>query len=93
MIRRSITLAVLFAAALSLGCEKKETPAPASEPSAAPAAAPVAAAPAIPAATEPAVDASTLPVEEQFEADAEQEITAANLSQKLDELEKELSAP
>lgn len=92
MIRRNITLVALVAAALAVACEKKEAPVPATEPSAAPAAAP-APAPAIPAATEPVVDASTLPVEEQFEADAEQEITAANLNQKLDELEKELSAP
>lgn len=92
MIRRSIALTALVAAALSVACEKKEAPAPASEPSAA-AAAPVAAAPAVPAATEPVVDAATLPVEEQYEAEAEQEITAANLSQKLDELEKEISAP
>jgi small-conductance mechanosensitive channel len=91
MIRRSIALTALVAAALSVACEKKEAPAPASEPSEA--AAPVAAAPAVPAATEPVIDAATLPVEEQYEAEAEQEITAANLNQKLDELEKEISAP
>lgn len=90
MIRRSIALTALVAAALSLGCEKKEAPAPTSEPAAA---APVAAAPAVPAATEPVIDAATLPVEEQYEAEAEQEITAVNLNQKLDELEKEISAP
>lgn len=89
MIRRVPALFALIACcAFSLGCEKKETPPPASEAPAAPAAAP-----AIPAATEPVIEASTLPVEEQYEAEAEQEITAANLQQKLDELEKEISAP
>lgn len=45
------------------------------------------------AATPPAVDVDSLPVEEQFEADAEKELTSANLNAKLDELEKEISAP
>ena len=83
--------ALLVGAFLSIGCDKKETPAPATEASpVAPAPAPVA---AVPAVAEPVVDAATLPVEEQYEQDAEKEITAANLEQKLDELEKELAAP
>lgn len=80
---------------VALGCEKKDTPAttvaeatPATGAAApAPVAAPAPAAPAEPVALE------TLPVEEQYEADAEQEITAANLVTKVDELEKELQAP
>jgi len=44
------------------------------------------------AAAPPVVDVDTLPVEEDFEADAEKELTVANLSAKLDELDKEISA-
>ena len=74
----------------TLGCEKKEAPPTPAEPSVA-AASP---APAnTPAAAEPVIDLDSLPVEEQYEADAEKEITAENLTAKLDELEKELSAP
>jgi hypothetical protein len=79
--------ALCFVAAL--GCDKKEAPPVPAEP-------PVAAAPApasTPAAAEPVVDVDSLPVEEQYEAEAETEITAANLTAKLDELEKEISAP
>ena len=50
---------------------------------------PAAAAPA----AEPVVDVASLPVEEQYEADADKEITAGNLTAKLDELEKEIAAP
>ncbi|HYQ43562.1 MAG TPA: hypothetical protein VER11_16385 [Polyangiaceae bacterium] len=75
-------------------CEKKDAPASADsakssntvEAPAAPSAVPVAVAP-------PVVDVSTLPVEEDFEADAEKELTVANLSAKLDDLDKEISAP
>jgi hypothetical protein len=74
---------------LAVGCEDKQAPAPAASEAAPPAAAPVAAAPA----AEPVVDVGSLPVEEQYEEDAEKEITAENLSAKLDELEKEISAP
>ena len=75
-----------------VACDKKE-PAPADTAekpalSAAPAEpAPVA------AATPPPVDVASLPVEEEFEAPAEKELTNANLNAKLDELEKEISAP
>lgn len=92
MMHRMMTLAALGLLTLS-ACEKKETPAPAPETTAAtpPAASavPAAAAPA----PEPVVDVASLPVEEQYEADADKEITAANLSTKLDELEKEIAAP
>jgi hypothetical protein len=80
-------LAIITTLALlgSVGCDKKEAPPPAVDTAAAtPTPAPATAAP------EASVDASSLPVEEQFEADAEQEITTANLEQKLDELEKEI---
>lgn len=92
MMHRMMTLAAL--GLLTLGaCEKKEAPAPAPETTAAtpPAASavPAAAAPA----PEPVVDVASLPVEEQYEADADKEITAANLTAKLDELEKEIAAP
>lgn len=89
----SRTLALAALGLLSLvACEKKDAPAPAAEST--PAAPP--ATPAVPAAAapaEPVVDAATLPVEEQYEAEAEKEITADNLSAKLDELEKELASP
>jgi predicted outer membrane protein len=92
MMHRMMTLAALGLLTLS-ACEKKEAPAPAPETTAAtpPAASavPAAAAPA----PEPVVDVASLPVEEQYEADADKEITAANLSTKLDELEKEIAAP
>ncbi len=79
---------VMFASA----CEKKEAPAPVA--SEAPAAPPVPSSAALaPPAAEPVVDVATLPVEEQYEADAEKEVTAANLSTQLDQLEKEIAAP
>jgi len=90
MMRRLIALGALGLLSLS-ACNKTQTPAPAASetPSATPA--PVAAAPA-PAAV-PEVDVNSLPVEEQYEADAEKEITASNLSAQLDALEKEIAAP
>lgn len=94
MNRFNLICLLLAASSLSLAaCEKKEeSPAPAASEAAAPATAvPAAAAPAVPA--EPVVDVSSLPVEEQYEADAETEITPDNVTAKLDELEKEISAP
>ena len=94
MMRRLIALCALGLLSLS-ACDKKEAPAPAATEAASAAPAPVAAAPApAPAATpEPMVDVGTLPVEEQYEADAEKEITPSNLSAALDALEKEIGAP
>ena len=91
MSRSFIALCALGLLSLA-ACDKKEAPqaTPAESPSAAAAPAPVAAAPAV---AEPVVDVSTLPVEEQYEADAEKEITADNVTAKLDELEKEIAAP
>ncbi|MDF3068579.1 MAG: hypothetical protein K0R38_4180 [Polyangiaceae bacterium] len=91
MMRRTtalVAVGVLWLAA----CDKKETPAPVTETApVTPPAAPVL--PAATAPTEPAVDVASLPVEEQYEADAEKEVTAENLTAKLDELEKEISEP
>jgi len=72
-------------------CDKKDAPASAdlAKPSAT---AEATAAPPVMAAAPPVVDVDTLPVEEDFEADAEKELTVANLSAKLDELDKEISA-
>jgi hypothetical protein len=82
-----------FAAFLVLcaACKKEEPPAPAPAPEASPAP-PAAEAPQATAAPAAAVDVENLPVEEDFEAEAEQQVTAANLNQKLDELEKEIAA-
>jgi hypothetical protein len=49
--------------------------------------------PAAAPAAEATVDVASLPVEEQYEAEAEKELTADNLSAKLDELEKEIQGP
>lgn len=93
MMHRMMTLAALLLLTLS-ACEKKEAPAPTSDTTpATPSAAPAVPAAAAPATPEPVVDVASLPVEEQYEADADKEITAANLSTKLDELEKEIAAP
>jgi hypothetical protein len=91
MMRRLIALCALGLLSLS-ACDKQEAPAPAAtEAASAPAAPPTAAAPA--PAPEPVVDVATLPVEEQYEADAEKQITASNLSAQLDALEKEIAGP
>jgi len=86
---RSFSLAWVCLALVA--CDKKEAPsADAAKPSATVEAS---AAPAVVAAAPPVVDVGTLPVEEDFEADAEKELTVANLGTKLDELDKEISAP
>ena len=83
---------VLLAVSLLAACDKKEAPpadvtaSPSAEAVAPPS--PVAAAP-----TAPAVDVNTLPVEEDFESEAETELTQANLSARLDQLEKEIESP
>ena len=84
MIRNSLcALAVVL---VVVGCEKKEAPAPVTDTPAAPAAQAI----PVAAAAEPVIDLDTLPVEEEFEEEAEKEVTAANLVAKLDELEKEI---
>ncbi|MDQ2642643.1 MAG: hypothetical protein M3020_02420 [Myxococcota bacterium] len=41
----------------------------------------------------PVVDVESLPVEEQFEQEAEKDLTPQNLVAKLDEIEKEIGSP
>ena len=86
-------LSILVSVCLSLAaCSKQEAPtdAASTKPSAA---AETTAAPPVVAAAPPSIDVDTLPVEEDFEANAEKELTLANLSVKLDDLEKEIGAP
>ena len=73
-------------------CSKQEAPSDtaSTKPSAATDAT---AAPSVVAVAPPTIDIDTLPVEEDFEADAEKELTLANLSVKLDDLEKEIATP
>ena len=86
--------ALILACLAGVACDKKEVPASAdaTKPSATVEATTAAPAPA-PAPAPASVDVNTLSVEEDFEADAEKELTLANLSAKLDELDKEISAP
>jgi hypothetical protein len=83
---------IAIALVTCVACDKKE-PAPADVAEKPTAAAVPAESPPTAAATPPAVDIDSLPVEEEFEATAEKELTSANLNAKLDELEKEISAP
>lgn len=75
------------------GCEKATPPTPA-----APAPAPAAVAPAQPApaatpvATAPAVKLEAVPAREDFEEEAETQITPSNLEKQLESLEKELAS-
>jgi hypothetical protein len=71
---------------LAAACAKQEPPPPA-EPAPEPPPAATTAAPA-PAPTAE----SDLPTEEDFEAEAAKEVTAANLDAQLDALEKEINA-
>lgn len=85
MIARLAPLAlVLFLAA----CEKKEPPAPAEPPPEPPPAATVEPPPAASAETAEA----DVPTEEDFEEEADKQVTAANLDAQLDALEKEINA-
>ena len=89
MIRKALlSLAILALVA----CEKKDEAAtvPSAEP-ATTAAAPEPT-PAAAVAAAPQIDLETLPTEEDFEEEAEKEITPVNLEKKLDDLEKEISA-
>lgn len=74
---------------LLLSACKKEEPPPPSVAVVAPA---PAATSAEEAAADPPVDLESLPVEEDFEEEAEKEVTAATLVKKLDELEKEIES-
>jgi len=90
MIRKALlSLAILTLVA----CEKKDeaTTAPTAEATSTTAAAPEPT-PAAAVAQAPQIDLETLPTEEDFEEEAEKEITPVNLEKKLDDLEKEISA-
>jgi hypothetical protein len=67
---------ILALALAAAGCSKKSEEAPTA---AAPEPAPV-------------VDVESLPVEEQFEEEAEKDLTPQNLVAKLDEIEKEIGS-
>jgi hypothetical protein len=83
---------VLLAISLLSACDKKE--APPADVTASPTAEAVAPPPPLAAAKAAvAVDLNTLPVEEDFESEAETELTQANLSTELDQLEKEIDSP
>lgn len=80
----------------ALGCQSSE---PASQPATAPApsaaAAPAAAAPKpaeAPVTTAPPVKLESVPAREDFEEEAEREITPATLDKELQALEKEISS-
>ena len=88
-----IELCVVLAMWSLAACNKKEEAAPTEVVEKPSAGAPAPPAPPVAAATPPVVDVDSLPVEEEFEADAEKELTTANLNAKLDELEKEISGP
>ena len=86
---------IIAVSLLSLAaCDKKEAP-PASDSAAvgAPTLTPPPAAPSAVAAAPVVVDVDSLPVEEDFEGDAEKEVTLATLNSQLDALDKEISAP
>ena len=88
----SLALAFITLVVSSVACEKKETPPADTSEKPSTAATPPAPPPVV-AATPAAIDLDSLAVEEEFEAEAEKELTSANLNAKLDELEKEISAP
>lgn len=81
----------ILALTLLLGCEKQAEPnsAPAEKSEAAQAAAPVVADKPPASAT---VATEQVPAEEQFEQEAEQEVTAANFELQVDALQKELKS-
>ena len=84
MTQRFCYVTLLFA--LVIACKKEPPPEP-SEP------APIPEPPAVAsAAAEPEVQADSLPTVEDFEEEAEKEVTAANLEKELDALEKEIES-
>lgn len=90
MIRKLALAAILVSL---VACKKEEKPAPTPPAEATPVAtAPQPATMPASVAAEPAIDLESLPVEEDFEEEAEKDITSANLSKKVDELEKEMAA-
>jgi hypothetical protein len=87
---RKLALALMLVSVVA--CKKEEKPAtpPAEATPVAPAQEPATKPASVPA--EPAVDLESLSVEEDFEEEAEKDITPANLSKKVDDLEKEMSS-
>ncbi|MBK7582879.1 MAG: hypothetical protein IPI67_22125 [Myxococcales bacterium] len=81
-------LALIATALVALpACEKKETPTSAPASSAAvPSTGSLAA-----ASAQPSDDGEGMPMEEDFEDEAEQKITAQNVNDELDKLEKEIA--
>jgi hypothetical protein len=82
----------LFVIGCSSGERPRAEPAPAAPPATATATAPSAPPPAEPAPAELQPSSDELPIEEDFEAEAEQQISADNLHAELDAIEKELQA-
>lgn len=82
---KTLALGVLGLSLALVGCEEKKEPAPAAAP-AKPAAE---VKPVAQKAPEP-VALDSIPTEEDFEEEAQKEVTAENLDQQLDSLEKEI---
>jgi small-conductance mechanosensitive channel len=86
-----MTLSALLALSACKKEEEPATPAPTTEPAAQPATPANNAVPAT-VATAKAIPLESIPAEEQFEEDAAKDVTASNLEQKLDSLEKEMQS-
>jgi len=87
---------ILAAAFLAFACAKKAEESPAENDPTTNAPTPADMNTSIAAATPapaPTVDVESLPVQEEFEQEAEKELTPQNLVAKLDELEKEIGSP
>jgi hypothetical protein len=89
MIRKALLSLVILAL---VACEKKDEAATAPSAEATTTTAAPEPTPAAAVAAAPQIDLETLPTEEDFEEEAEKEITPVNLEKKLDDLEKEISA-
>lgn len=81
MTARYSTIGVLLL--LAVACSKKEEPAPEATP----------AVPAAPSAARVQIPEADLAVSEDFEEDAEKEISESNYKAELSAIEKELEAP
>jgi hypothetical protein len=92
-IRSSDTALAIACLCAALACEKPAPPAPPADTPA-----PAAVKPAAPAAAEtpvaaaPPVQLEAVPAREDFEEEAETQITAANLEKELQALEKEIAS-
>jgi hypothetical protein len=95
---RGSSLSMVAAVMLALsGCAKNEPEAPAAPVEqaapAAPAPEPTAAPAPAPATPEREPTAEEVPVQQDFQAEAEQQINAKNLKTELDDLQKQIDAP